>query len=182
MFRGRGRVFTLPGQKWHTALYMRGQLPCGRVPPFFVIMHLPPDFLSVPALGRLAVKSGCGLLPAKMRLAAACGKPNALLAPPLGWVSTSIDGGKLKKTFFPARTTGRCKIWIFPAPFSSPRFTFWSRDSSVRVSRLRIPRNAPTLRFKAVARVLPPKDPHTAVYASKRRSFLHLLSTSKPVQ
>mgnify|MGYP005785659117 FL=1 len=29
-------------------------------------------------------KSGCGLLPAKRRLAAACGKPNALLAPPVG--------------------------------------------------------------------------------------------------
>ena len=34
-----------------------------------------------PASGR---QSGCGLLPAKKRLADACGKPNSLLAPPEG--------------------------------------------------------------------------------------------------
>ena len=45
-------------------------------------------------LGHLPVESGCGLPPAKKRLAAACGKPNALLAPPMGgyllWHGTEI--------------------------------------------------------------------------------------------
>ena len=46
----------------------------------------------------------------KRRLAAACGKPNALLAPPKGWETVAASlGGELKAI----RTAGRGSVWFF---------------------------------------------------------------------
>jgi len=63
-------------------------------------------------------KSGCGLPPAKRRLAAACGKPNALLAPTCGWVKSPFDQLLLTA---PDGTLhcGEMRQFIFPAFFSS---------------------------------------------------------------